>query len=138
MTSLKEAMKKGESGRVETLRMLQAAVKNLEIEKRAKGAEVTDEDVVSIIRKEVKKRKESMDIYRSAGREDLAAKEDSERKILKEYLPAEMSDEEIERIVRAVIAEGAVGFGPIIQGSLKKIAGRADSKKVGEVVKRVA
>jgi len=138
MTSLKEAMKKGDSERVQTLRMLQAAIKNLEIEKRAKGGSVTEDDVISVIRKEVKKRKESIEIYRKAAREDLAVKEDAEMAILEKYLPAEMSDDEIEKVVRSVIAEGVTGFGPIMQGSLKKIAGRADSKKVGEVVKRVS
>lgn len=138
MTSLKEAMKKGDSGRVETLRMLQASIKNLEIEKRAKGAELTEDDVIAIIRKEVKKRKESSDIYRNAGREDLAVKEDAEAALLEEYLPAQMTEDEIEQIVREVMAGGVTGFGPIMQASLKKIAGRADSKKVSEVIKRVA
>lgn len=115
---LKSAMQAKNAERVSTLRMLFAAVKNREIEERKKDG-LGDEEILEVVVKEAKKRKDAILEFESAGRAELAATEKMELEILQEYLPAELPDEEVRRIV---------------QGGIREIGG-ADPKKFGELMK---
>ncbi|MEK7576544.1 MAG: GatB/YqeY domain-containing protein [Patescibacteria group bacterium] len=116
---LKSAMHSHDKQRLSTLRMLRAAIKNKEIEERKKDVGLGDEEVLLVIGREAKKRKDSIVEFEKAGRSELAAAEAEEFAILNEYLPTELSDEEIKRIV----ADG-----------VREIEG-ADPKKFGELMK---
>lgn len=134
---LKQAMLDRNSLKVETLRMLISEVKNSQIQK---GEEkLSDQDVVSIVRKEVKKRNEAAESFKSAGREEQAQKELEEAEILKTYLPQELSDEELTKIVEDTIKElGATtpaDMGKVIGSILAKTQGQVDGSRVSMVVK---
>jgi len=122
---------------VSTLRLLLAEVHNLEIEKKGK---LTEDDVLGLIRKEVKKRKEAILAYKKGKREDLVKKEEKELAILNEYLPQPMSKEELEKIVEDVIGEmkakGPQDFGQVMGQVMGKVKGRADGSLVSELVKK--
>jgi len=134
---LKDAMKSGAELKVGTLRMVLAAVHNKEIEKRSKNQEpLNEEDVVDVLKKEVKKRKESIEIYGSAGRNDLKDKETLELQVIQSYLPQEMSDEEVEKVVKKVINAGEKGFGKVMKAVMAEIKGQADSRKISEIIKK--
>ena len=132
---LKTAMKGGDSETVGTIRMLQAAIQNEHIAK-GKEKEFTDEDVMAVLRKESKKRRESADVFAGAGRKDLADKEEKELALIKTYLPPELSDQEVEAIVAEVVAGGQSEFGKVMGAVMAKIAGRAESGKVSAAVKK--
>jgi len=137
-SDLKEALKAGASLKVSTLRMALAAAHNREIEKRVKSKEpLTDEEVIDVLRKEIKKRREAIEIYSNAGRNDLKEKEAAELGILQFYLPPELSEEEIEKIVRRVVRLGKKDFGSAMKEVMKEIKGRAESKKISELIKKV-
>lgn len=130
------AMKSGKSLEVETLRMLLAAVKNREIEKRGKGGgELTDDEVIEVIGREVKKRREAAEIFAKSKRNDLAEKENKEIEILSRYLPPQMSKEDVEAIIDSIIQEGAKDFGAVMKEAMKELKGKADGKAVGEIIK---
>ncbi|MCB0412250.1 MAG: GatB/YqeY domain-containing protein [Bdellovibrionales bacterium] len=137
LSDLKEAMKNKEADRLSAIRFLQSAIKNKEIELRPNA--ITDEDIMVVLKKSVKQRKESIDQYTNAGREDLADKEKFELSVLETYLPEEMSRDQIEKIVAEVIASlGASSMkdmGAVMKASQEKTAGRADGKTLSEVVK---
>jgi len=132
---LKTAMKGGDSETVGTIRMLQAAIQNEHIAK-GKEKEFTDEDVMAVLRKEAKKRRESADVFAGAGRTDLAEKEEKELALIKTYLPPELSDQEVEAIVAEVVAGGQSEFGKVMGAVMAKIAGRAESGKVSAAVRK--
>lgn len=134
---LKVALKSGDSLKVSTLRMVLAAVHNREIEKRSKSKEaLTDEEIVDVLRKELKKRKEAIEIYGNAGRNDLKEKETGELEIIQSYLPPELGDEEIEKIVRKVISPQKKEFGQVMKEVVREVAGRAEARRVSEIVKK--
>lgn len=136
--NLKEAMKSGDPVRLGTLRMLAAAIHNREIEKHGKGG-LTAEDVDDIVQKEAKKRKESIQLFTQGGRADLAAAEAAELAILKVYLPEELSEDEVRKVVAATIAavkpQGAKDFGKVMGVAMKELKGRADSALVTALIK---
>jgi uncharacterized protein YqeY len=135
---VKESMRAGDSERLLTLRMTLSALHNREIEEHSKGVEALDDKAsLDVLRKEAKKRKEAAEIYAKAGRKDLEDKELKELKIIQEYLPAEMDDAEIEKIVKKVIAGGAKDIGSAMKESMKDISGRAEAGRVSTVVKRL-
>ncbi len=134
-SDLKTAMKGGDSETSGTIRMLQAAVQNEHIAK-GKDKELTEEDVVAVLRKEAKKRKESADLYAKAGRNDLAEKEEKELAFIKTYLPAELSDEEVEALVQEVVSGGEKDFGKVMGAVMGKVAGRAEASRVTAAVKK--
>src|SRR5437899_11349003 len=101
-----------------------------------------DDDVVThVARKEVKRRQEAIDVYRKAGREESARREEAEMLVLRGFLPAAMSDQELEAEVRAVIAEvkpdGPKGFGLVMKAATARLAGRADGNQVAAVARRL-
>lgn len=138
-TDLNQALKSGEGLKIETLRGLLAAIHNREIELRGTRQEegIDDEDVLNVLTKEAKKRKEAGQIYAEAGRTDLAEKESKELEIIKDYLPPEMSADEIEAIVRRMVEEGATDFGQVMGRAMKETKGRAEAGTVKEIVERV-
>lgn len=137
-TDVKEAMKAGDSEKLLTLRMVLSALHNREIEEHSKGVEVLDDKAaLDVLRKEAKKRKEAADIYAKANRKDLEDKELKELKIIQGYLPAEMSDAEIEKIVKKVIASGAKDMGSAMKEAMKEVAGKAEAGRVSVVVKKL-
>lgn len=135
---LKEAMKSKDEVKVRTLRMVIAALKNFEVEKMG---EATDEEVIQIIQKEAKRRREAIEEYKNAGREDLAQSEEEELKILMEYLPKQMTEDEIRSLALEVIKEvGASSLkdlGKVMKVIMPKVKGRADGKVVNRIVREI-
>jgi uncharacterized protein YqeY len=135
---MRDAMRARDERRTQTLRMAMAAAHNLRI---ARGRDLSDEDVVDVLTKQVKQRRESIVMYRQAGREDRAAAEEAEAAILAEFLPQQLSDVEVEALARAAIAEtGASGPGEVgrVMGRLApQTKGRADGRVVSDVVRRL-
>jgi uncharacterized protein YqeY len=134
---IKDAMKSGEKDKVSALRMLSAALKNKQIDKRAP---LTDSEIVDTVRSLIKQRKDSVEQFAKGGRQDLVDKETSEIAILEVYLPQQMAREEVEKIVREVIgqtgAQGAKDMGKVMKALVPLLAGRADNKLVSELVKQ--
>jgi len=139
MDTLKTAMKAGDKPRVSAVRMIQAALKDKDIEARGLGKVVTQEDILALLQKMVKSRQESLSIYEGAGREDLAATERSEIAIISAFLPRQMSEDEALAAIKAEIAElGAAGMkdmGKVIAALKAKYAGQMDFGKASGLVK---
>ena len=135
---LKTAMKAKDEITLSTLRMLNAALMNKTIALR-QGEEVvlSEEQVMEVIASEIKKRQDSVEAYTAGNRPELAAKEQAEIDLLKKYLPPAATDEEIEGVVREVIAGGAADFGRAMGQAMARLKGKADGKRVGETVKKV-
>lgn len=140
----KDAMRSKDELRLSVLRMVSSAIHNKEIEKRAKSGkveELTEEETVAVVRSEVKKRRDAIIEFEKGNRKDLADKESAELKILEGYLPQELSDEEIEKIVKEVTAEFGVGdpkqFGRVMGEVMKRARGQASGDRVSAVVKRL-
>jgi uncharacterized protein len=137
-TDLTAAMKAQEKDRLSTLRMLQSALKNEQINL---GHELSDEEAMSIIRKSVKQRQDSIEQYTNAGRAELADKERAEMELLKTYLPAEMSEAELESGLREIIsstgAQSKKDIGKVMKEATAKYRGRVDGKKIQEVASRL-
>ena len=135
---LTESMKARSAERTSVLRMLQAAIKNEMINVQH---ELSDEEVMSVIRKAVKQRHDSIEQYTKGNRPDLASKEASELEILKTYLPPELSDEEIESGVREIIAstgaQSKKDMGKVMKEATARYKGRVDGKKIQEIVARL-
>lgn len=130
------AMKAREEAKVSTLRMLLSAAKNRQIEL---GHELTDEEVQEVIGKSAKQRRESIDAYRKGGREDLVKNEEAELAYLGKYLPEQMSEEEVEKVVVAAIETlGEVGnadMGKVIGEAMKTLKGKTDGAVVSRIVR---
>jgi hypothetical protein len=128
---LTTAMKAGEKGRVGTLRLVLS-----ELQKDAKEGKG---DEVAVLRRERKRREESARAFRDGGRSDLAEAEDAERAVLEGYLPAEMSDDELARIVAGAVAETGASsprdLGKVMPVVMRQVAGRADGRRVSDKVK---
>ena len=135
---MKISMKSGDRLVVDTLRMVRAAIKNCSIEK---GRELSNEEVIDVLSNEVKKRKDSIDLYQKGNREDLVVKEKREIEIISSYLPEPMSSEELEKIVEDTISEtGAQSLkdmGKVMGVVMGRVRGRAEGRTVQEVVKRM-
>ena len=140
-SELKVAMKAGEKRRVGTIRMIMAALKDKEIEARGQGKTVSDEDILALLQKMTKSRKESQEIYEKAGRVDLATQESEEIAIIQGFLPQQLSEAEVAQAIAAAIAETKASsikdMGKVV-GALKgKYAGRMDFAKASALVKRM-
>lgn len=138
-TDCQEALKKRDTVVVSTLRLLLAALHEREIEKRAEGKELTEEEILGGVRKEAKKRKEAIAAYEQGQRQDLAEKEKKELAVLENYLPEQMGEEELKKIVQGAIekskAEGSKDTGKVMGLVMVQIKGRAEGKKVSQVVR---
>ena len=137
---LKAAMKSGDKIRLETLRTMRAVLLEKEIEKRGPGPGMTPEDEVSTLTSAAKKRKESMDLFTKGGRPELAHQEELELAIIQEYLPRQLSAEEIAGFIKDAIAQtGASGpsdFARVMPLVMKQVKGKADGKLVQELVRK--
>jgi uncharacterized protein YqeY len=135
---LTESMKARSAERTSVLRMLQAAIKYEQISVQH---ELSDEEAMSVIRKAVKQRLDSIEQYTNGNRPDLAAKEQSELEILKTYLPPDLTDEEIESGVREIVAstgaQSKKDMGKVMKEATARYKGRVDGKKIQEIVSRL-
>jgi hypothetical protein len=135
---MKAAMKAKDSATLSTLRLLQSAMKNKQIEK---GEELSDEDVQNIIKKEVKKLKDSRTSFADAGRAEKVEDIDAEISVLEEYLPEQMGDDELERLVKDVVegvgAESMADMGEVMGAAMERVEGRADGNRVRQFVESV-
>ena len=140
-TALKEAMKSGDKLKVSALRLMNAAIKERDIQNRTAGpdAGVSDQQILDVFAKMVKQRQESLATYEQAGRDDLAAQERGEIEIIQSFMPKQLSDDEMKAEIAKVIAEtGAKGVKDMgkVMGALKqRYAGRMDFAKAGGIVK---
>ena len=136
---LKAAIRSKDTSRSATLRLLLAAIKNKEIEERKKEVGLGDEEILLVIQKEVKKRKDSITEFEKAGRTDLVGQEAIELKILEAYTPAELPDDEVRRVVTDGIRElGGVNeanFGSLMKIIMPLLKGRASGDRVSRIVK---
>ncbi|MGN1327710.1 MAG: GatB/YqeY domain-containing protein [Clostridia bacterium] len=138
LEDLKNAMKEKNVNKKNAVQMVRTAI--LQIEKD-KCIEVTDEQIIDIIAKEVKKRKDSLVDYEKAERADLINQINEEIKVLEEYLPKQLSDEELEKEIKNIIEEvGATtikDMGKVMKSAKEKIGAKADGKRINEAVKKI-
>ena len=132
-------MRRDEVG-LATLSLLKSELVRASKEGGANG-EINDDLVVRIARKEVKRREEAIEVYRKAGRAESARREEAEMAVLRGYLPAAMSEQELEAEIRAVIAEvkpeGPKGFGAVMKAATARLAGRADGTQIAATARRL-
>ncbi|MCB1079393.1 MAG: GatB/YqeY domain-containing protein [Verrucomicrobiae bacterium] len=135
---MKTAMREKNTLALNTIRMLKSAIKNAAIEKGGASAELNDAETVAVIRKEVKKRQDSIEQFEKANRQDLADKEKDELVVLQGYLPQPLSAEEIAKLIDEAIAEtGAASkkdMGQVMKLVQERAAGRADGKALSQAV----
>ena len=135
---LKEAMKAKDAFRTSCLRMLKTSLKNKQVEK---GESLQDEEIHSIISSSIRKGQEAMKEFRQGGREDLAAREEEEIKILYGYLPQQLKPEEIEGIIQGIISElssdSLKDLGKVMKVAMARMAGKAQGKEVNEIAKKL-
>jgi|SRR3989339_971027 len=131
-----EALKSKQEMRVSVLRLLKSAFKNTSI---AKMGDLSEEDEFKIVKQEVKKRHDSISSYRQGNRGDLAAKEEAELEHLKVYLPPEISDEDLRKIIDQVFVQAKFGpsdFGQAMKAVMVAVHGQADGSRISELVKQ--
>ena len=135
---VKDAMKGGRKDELEVLRTLTADAKKTAIDTGLDRTNIPDDVMLKVIRKGVKSRRESVELFQKGGRDDLVAREQFQIDVLQRYLPAEMSDAELEVIVDTVLVElGASdksAMGAVMKAVLAKVEGRADGKRVSPIV----
>ena len=138
-TDLKAAMRARDQVRMRTLRMALTSITNEEVSGDT-ARELSDDEIVKVLTREAKKRREAADAFTSAGREDQAAAERAEGEVLAGYLPAQLTDDELAGLVSAAIAEtGAEGMqamGKVMKSVTPRVAGRADGARVAAEVRR--
>ena len=135
---MRDAMRARDARRTQTLRMALAAAHNRRIEL---GRALTDDEVVEVVGRQVKQRRESVEAYRGAGRADRADEEEAEAQILTEFLPEQLAPDEVERLVRAAVdetgASSPADMGRVMGRVVPQTKGRADGRAVSEVVRRI-
>lgn len=135
----KNAMKAGNAPRLSTLRLLSAAISNKEIELRKKDIGLSDEEILDVIGAEARKRKDAIAEFQNAGRTEMADKESAELVILQEYLPPEISDEDLLRIVQGGVREvGATSekeFGKVMKAIMPLLKGKASGDRISKILK---
>jgi uncharacterized protein len=139
---LKDAQRARDQQRMDTLRIALGAFHNEEIARTDKshklhGQPLTEEDRYTLIDKQIKQRNEAAQLFRNGGRPELAEKEEREAALLKVYLPAQLSDEEIRALVAGLIAEHGKDFRKVMPLASKETKGRADGKRVSEIVREL-
>ena len=139
ITSLKAAMKAGDKMRVSTLRLVQAAIKDKDIEARGLGKTVSDDDILALLQKMVKQRQESLAIFEREKREDLASIERSEIAIITSFLPQQLDEAAVKAAIAAAIAETGAGgikdMGKVVGALKAKYSGQMDFGKASGLVK---
>jgi uncharacterized protein len=136
---LTDAMRSRDQVRLRTLRMALSAITNEEVSGSA-AHELSDDDVLKVLNREAKKRREAAEAYEAAGRADQAEAERAEGDVLASYLPAQLSDDELAGLVAAAVAEtgaaGLPGMGKVMKAVTPRVAGRADGARVAAEVRR--
>lgn len=136
---IKSAMLKGDKQRLETLRMIKAKLLEKEVEKRVDPKGMSNEDEMQVLISSAKMRKEAIEEFEKGGRKDLADKERAELNIIQEYLPKQLSAEEIEEIIINIIknlgATSLSDFGRVMQSAMKELKGKADGKIIQQIVR---
>jgi uncharacterized protein YqeY len=136
---IKSAMLAKDADRLSTLRLLKSAIGYLLIERKSET--LSDADFVSVVHKEIKKRRDAIEQFEKGGRAELATREKNEIVVLETFLPKPLAPEEVEQLVKGVIQElGATGkkdMGPVIKAVQAKAAGRADGKTISSVVAKL-
>jgi uncharacterized protein YqeY len=139
-SELIESRRRRDGVTLDTLSLLKSELVKASKESGA-GGRIDDELVVRLARKEVKRREEAIDVYRKAGRADSARREEAEMEVLKTYLPAAMSEQDVEAEVAAVIAhlkpEGPKGFGMVMKEATARLAGRAEGAQVAAAARKL-
>ncbi|MRR36772.1 GatB/YqeY domain-containing protein [bacterium] len=136
-TDLGTAMKAGDKQKVSCLRMLLSAFKYKQVEVKK---DLEDQDALQVLRAQMKQVTDSLEQYRQGGRDDLAANEEANLAILKSYVPAEMSDEEIASVIKRIISETSATkkeFGMVMKKTVAEVAGRADGKRISGIVSKL-
>lgn len=140
MAEMKEAMKGKDEARLRGLRAIKAEIIKAKTEPGA-GGEITPEKELALLQKMAKQRKDSLEIYRAQSRNDLAIKEEEEIAVIEKFLPAQLSDEELERelqqIISATGASSPADMGKVMGAATKQLAGRADGKTISAKVKEL-
>jgi len=135
---LKDAMKAKNIIKRDTIRFLMSALKQVEVDERK---ELSDEDIIKIIQKSLKQREDSMTQYKNAKRDDLYQKELNEVNILKNYLPKQLNDEELENIIKTIIKDTGAkiikDMRKVMEVVTKKTVGKADNKRISTIVKKL-
>jgi uncharacterized protein YqeY len=135
--ALKDAMKSGDKVRTDTIRSIRAGI--IEFAKSGSGRELNEEDEIKILNSNAKKRKDAIEMYEKGGRPELVEKEKMELSIIEEFLPKQLDDEEIIKIVKNIIsnvgATSSKDFGKVIGATMKELKGKADGNRVQGIVK---
>ena len=139
---LKQAMKAKDAIRLRTIRSLRAALKEKEIAERRDGeAHLSEEQVLAVVQKQAKQRRDAIAQYEPAGRDDLAAKEQEELEIIEAYLPRQLGDEEIRRVVQEIVAATGASsmreMGKVMGAAMEQLRGRADGRRINEIVREL-
>ena len=136
---LKAAMIAHDEQKLSVIRMLKSAIQYFEIQKGGAGYSAKDEEILDVISKEVKKRREAIDLYEKGGRPELAEKEKQEMKILQSYLPEQMSEDEVRKLVSEAIEQTGANsiqeMGKVMGVLMPKVKGKADSSLVSDFVR---
>lgn len=136
---LKDAMRAKDEQRVSIIRMLKSAIQYYEIQKGGAGYTATDDDIIDVVGKEIKKRRESIELYEKGGRPELAEKEQKELEVLQTYLPEQLSEDEVKTLIdEAITQTGATemkDMGKVMGMLVPKIKGKADSSLVSSLVR---
>jgi hypothetical protein len=136
---LKQSMLARNELKTSVLRMILSAINYYEIQKGGAGYQASDEDVMSVIQKEAKQHNDSIEQFKNAGRQDLVDKETKELEILKQYLPEQMSEEEIKKLVEETISQTGASsiqeMGKVMGALIPKLKGKADASLVSRIVK---
>ena len=134
LADIKEAMKAKDEFKRDTLRTLNAALKQVEVDQRI---EMTDEVVLPLLQKENKKRADSVELYLKGAREDLAKKEQSEIELIKAYLPAQLSDDELKEKIKSIIEKVGKNLGAVMKMAKDEIGASAEAKRISIIAKEL-
>ncbi len=136
---LKEAMLSHDEQKLSTIRMLKSALQYFEIQKGGAGYEATDEDVVEVVGREIKKRKESIEMFEKGGRQELADKEKNEMTVLQSYLPEQLTESEVRDLIEQAISQTGASsmqdMGKVMGVLSQQIKGKADGGFVSSIVR---
>ena len=134
LADIKEAMKAKDEFKRDALRTLNAALKQVEVDQRI---EMTDEVVLPLLQKEIKKRADSVELYLKGAREDLAKKEQSEIELIKAYLPAQLSDDELKEKIKSIIEKVGKNLGAVMKMAKDEIGASAEAKRISMIAKEL-
>ena len=134
LADIKEAMKAKDEFKRDTLRTLNAALKQVEVDQRI---EMTDEVVLPLLQKEIKKRADSVELYLKGARDDLAKKEQSEIELIKAYLPAQLSDDELKEKIKSIIEKVGKNLGAVMKMARDEIGASAEAKRISMIAKEL-